>query len=237
MSNIVRSFNGEGIGTFSKWLRAGAPGAIPQELLVDSTLSVPVCQTKLLANRGFKDRYEFGSTLVAMLQGLDSHKISYDLGLWSWLAAWFFDQLCPVPGDGTRSPRKEYVYILGEPRLYYRHLVRTPWFLVDTHGEGCRFLLVSSPEDPAPLSRQSYLLDQLAARQFVIASPTLISAASRLYADPRTGRPKRGAGTKGQGSPRRLALIANQLSLTFDIRDMPIDSFMKLLPEEFSAFW
>jgi hypothetical protein len=35
-------------------------------------------------------------------------------------------------------------------------------------------------DDPAPLSRQSYLLDRLAARQFVISSPTLIAVARRL---------------------------------------------------------
>jgi hypothetical protein len=38
-------------------------------------------------------------------------------------------------------------------------------------------------DDPAPLSHQSALLDQLAARQFVIASPTLVGAAQRLYTD------------------------------------------------------
>jgi hypothetical protein len=116
-------------------------------------------------------------------------------------------------------------------------LVRTPWFLVSRHGEACRFLLASTAGDAAPLSRQSYLLDQLAARQFVITSPTLIAAASRLYTDQKTGRLKRGAGARGRGSPRRLALIANQLSLTYDIRDMPIENFMKLLPDEFSQQW
>ena len=82
-------------------------------------------------------------------------------------------------------------------------------------------------------SRRVRLLDQLAARQFVIASPTLIAAARRLYTDPRTGRQRRGAGAKGKGSPRRLALIANQLALTYDIHNMSVDQFMKILPREF----
>lgn len=91
--------------------------------------------------------------------------------------------------------------------------------------------------DPAPLSRQSYLLDQLAARQFVISSPSLIEVAARLYSDQRTGQPTRGAGARGSGSPGRLALIANQLSLTYDIHDMPVDRLMNILPEEFGARW
>jgi hypothetical protein len=73
----------------------------------------------------------------------------------------------------------------------------------------------------------------VAARQFVISSPTLIAAARRLFTDPRTGRQRRGAGAKGKGSPRRPALIANQLALTYDIHNMSVDQFMKILPREF----
>jgi len=73
----------------------------------------------------------------------------------------------------------------------------------------------------------------LAARQFVISSPTLIAAARHLYTDSRTGRQRRGAGAKGKGSPRRLALIANQLALTYDIHNMSVDQLVKILPWEF----
>jgi hypothetical protein len=30
--------------------------------------------------------------------------------------------------------RRPYVYVLSESRIYYRHLVRGPWYLVRTHG-------------------------------------------------------------------------------------------------------
>jgi hypothetical protein len=123
-------------------------------------------------------------------------------------------------------------------RYYYGHLVRTPWYVVSQHKEAAKFLLISTHNDePAPLSPQSSLLDALAARQFVIASTTLVGASRRLYTDKFTGRPTRGAGAKGSGSPRRLALIANQLALTDDIRDMPTDNSLRLLPNEFSARW
>lgn len=185
----------------------------------------------------FRDRYEFGKFLVDLLKPFEHQSISFDRGLWSWLAAYYFEQLSPRDQNGARALRKDYVYALSESRIYYRHLVRAPWYLVSTHREACRFLLVARQDDPAPLSRQSYLLDQLAARQFVISSPTLIAAAGRLYSDPRTGMPTRGAGAKGSGSPRRLALIANQLSLTYDIHAMPVDRFLKLLPDEFGGRW
>ena len=151
----------------------------------------------------FKDRYEFGVFLVNLLKPYDPHLISYNKGLWSWLAAMFFEQLAPADLDGKRTLRRLYVYVFSESRVYYRHLVREPWYLVRIHGSEARYLLAPiRTDDPAPLSRQSYLLDQLAARQFVISSPTLIATARRLYTDPRTGRQRRGAGAKGKGSPR-----------------------------------
>ena len=237
MSDSLRAFNESGIETFAKWLGNGAVGQVPRDLLLDEGFSKSIDAAHLPAQENFRDRYEFGCRLVELLKELDDRMISYDRGLWTWLAAWYFEQICPIGSDGTRVLRRPYVYIFGDARKYYRHLVRTPWFLVAKHGDKCRYLLASTADDPTPLSRQSALLDALAARQYVIASPTLVAAANRLYVNQRTGRPKRGAGAKGRGSPRRLALIANQLSLTFDIRDMPVDNFMKLLPEEFSTSW
>jgi hypothetical protein len=237
MRNLLSRLTSTGLDEFVKWIRSGAPGTVPQELLEDSTFAERLPGDKVVPPTQFSDRYEFGVALVKLLEDQDQQTVSFDRGLWSWLAAFFFEQLCPRDSDGKRSLRKEYVYALSESRIYYRHLVRTPWFLVRTHGERCRFLLVARSDDRAPLSRQSYLLDQLAARQFVISSPSLVGVAARLYSDPRTGQPTRGAGAKGSGSPRRLALIANQLSLTFDIHEMPVDRLLKILPEEFGARW
>lgn len=238
MPEKLREFTVEGIAAFSQWVRSGAHGNVPDDLLFNPAFSTPLCETDLLVKERFSDRYSFGCRLVELLSSFDSHTISYRKPLWSWLAAWYFDQLCEVDPSGKRVLRKEYVYVPHIERIMYRHLVRTPWYVVSQHGEAGKFLLIATrKEDPAPLSRQSYLLDQLAARQFVISSPTLVGAARRLYTDKFTGRPTRGAGGKGSGSPRRLALIANQLALTYDIREMPAESFIKLLPEEFSWRW
>jgi hypothetical protein len=237
MSEPLSRFTSAGLEEFVKWIRLGASGPIPRDLITDQLYSEPLPGNAIVPQRIFRDRFDFGKFLVELLKPFQRQSISFDRGLWSWLAAYYFEQLSPRDDAGTRALRKDYVYALSESRIYYRHLVRAPWFLVSTHGEACRYLLVARQDDRAPLSRQSYLLDQLAARQFVISSPTLIAAAGRLYSDPRTGLPTRGAGAKGSGSPRRLALIANQLSLTYDIHGMPVDRFLKLLPDEFGGRW
>jgi hypothetical protein len=237
MDKLLSRFTAAGLDEFLKWIRAGAKDAVPQEMLEDSAFSKRLPSGRAVTQTQFEDRYQFGAALVDLLADQDQQAVSFDRGLWSWLAAFYFEQLCPRDSLGKRNLRKDYVYVLSETRTYYRHLVRTPWFLVKAHGEQCRFLLIGRRDDPAPLSRQSYLLDQLAARQFVITSPSMVGAAARLYTDRRTGLPTRGAGAKGSGSPRRLALIANQLSLTYDIHDMPVDRLLKILPEEFGARW
>ena len=232
MSSPLCRFSPSGVAAFADWMRAGARGDVPPDLLGDPAFSTPVGQVEV-PRILFRDRYEFGVLLKEVLEPLDRYVISFDQGLWTWLAAFFFEQLAPTTPAGTRELRKDYAYILSSSR-YFRHLVRMPWYLVTTHGERSRFLLTSiQAADAAPLSRQSYVLDQLATRQFVIASPTLVGAAARLYSDPRTGRPIRGAGARGRGSPRRLAIVANQLSLTYDIREVPVDRFMQILPPEF----
>jgi hypothetical protein len=171
-------------------------------LLNDNEFSTPLAESLIPEVPKFKDRHEFGLFLVDLLARYDAHLISYNRGLWSWLAALFFEQLAPADADGKRSLRRPYVYVLSESRIYYRHLVRGPWYLVRTHGPEARYPLAPMrSDDPAPLSRQSYLLDQLAARQFVISSPTLIAAARLLYTDPRTGRQRRGRARREKALP------------------------------------
>ena len=235
MTKLIQRFTEAGQAAFSKWITAGAPGPVPADLMSHRDYVAPVVEADYSDEEQFASRYEFGVRLVELLGDLNKREISYDAGLWTWLAAAYFEQICPVADDGRRKPRKPEAYVLSKARLYYRHLVRTPWYLISTHGEAASYLLTTRPGDSAPLSRQGYLLDQLAARQFIIASPTLIAASRALYINPRSGQPKRGAGAKGRGSPRRLALLANQLALTFDIRNMPVDRFLELLPEEFTS--
>ena len=51
--------------------------------------------------------------LVELLKPYNPYLISYNRGLWSWLAALFFEQLAPVDADGNRNLRREYVYLLS----------------------------------------------------------------------------------------------------------------------------
>src|SRR5262249_24029428 len=114
MPDVVRCFNGEGLTEFSRWLREGATGQVPKSLLTHAAFSTPMPRSLIKEVPRFEDRYEFGIFLVDLLAPYDPHQISYNPGLWSWLAVLFFEQLAPADPKGNRSLRRPYVYVLSE---------------------------------------------------------------------------------------------------------------------------
>ncbi|HZR61560.1 MAG TPA: hypothetical protein VFA80_11500 [Xanthobacteraceae bacterium] len=231
-----RKLNEAGLEQFSNWLLEGAPDPVPSSLLADPQTSVPLHLPIQPEARVFGDRYEFGQYLNELLDRFEVGALSRDRGLWSALALFWFDQLCPL-SSGRRNVEKEYRYVLSSDfRHYYRHLVRSPWQLVRDHGENSKFLLLPPVDAPHPLRRHGEILEQLGGRQAVLRSRPVIAEASRLYSDARTGRPLRGVSGSGKGSVRRLALVLQQLDLTYDCEGIQTGGLLKLLPSEFDRW-
>lgn len=171
------------------------------------------------------------------LSALDIAAASSDRGLWTWLALYYFEQLSPTNSEGQRRLSKQYSYILStDYRHYYRHLVRMAWQLVRDHGPNSRFLLLSANDGAEALGRHGDILEQLGGTQSIIRNRAIIAEASRLYADPISGRPKRGVAGKGAGSIRRFARVVRQLDLTFDPEHLPPGGLSEVLPKEFSTW-
>jgi hypothetical protein len=61
-----------------------------------------------------------------------------------------------------------------------------------------------------------------------------MEAAVKLYVDA-AGKQKKLASSKKGGSPRRLAALARQLALTYDLRSSSADQVVGLLPAEFTS--
>jgi hypothetical protein len=237
MADDLRLLNETGIAQFAEYLDGGAVGTPPLHLLSHPDTSEPVAVSIKLYQRAYTNRYEFGRELVMRLGSLDPAKISHDRGLWTWLALYLFDQLCPPGPDGKRRLDKQYRYILSSDyRHYYRHLVRTPWQLCRDHGPNSRFLLLATDDGADPLRRHGDILEQLGGTQSIIRSRPIIAEASRLYSDPISGRPRRGAAGKGGGSIRRFARVLRQLDLTFDPEFMPLGGLSAILPVEFDGW-
>jgi hypothetical protein len=234
---VMRKLNDEGVRRFAEHLDDGAPGEAPLSLLQNPETSETLFPPLVIADHAFENRYEFGVWLNRRLELFDATMISGDRNLWTSLALRWFDQICPKRVDGTRDVKEPYRYILStDYRHYYRHLVRSPWQLVRLHGENARFLLVSPRENDHPLSVHGEILEQFGGRQQVLGSRPIVAAASRLYLNPETGRPRKGVAGSGRGSARRFGLVLRQLDLTYDPEVMPDDGLIRILPAEFSAW-
>ncbi|MCY4243244.1 MAG: hypothetical protein OXD36_16065 [Rhodobacter sp.] len=237
MSGEFRKLNGTGIAAFRDYVREGAEGPPPVRLLESPETSEPLRSAIQPGSGRFDDRYMFGIYLNTLLKGFDPAAASGDVGLWSALALHWFDRLCPPDAGGNRSPGQEYLYVLSSDyRHYYRHLVRSPWQLVKDHGEASRFLLVSPRERKHPLSVNGEILEQFGGRQQVLGSRSVIRAASKLYLDARTSRPRTGVAGSGRGSARRFGLVLRQLDLTYDPECMSDSALINILPDEFDRW-
>jgi hypothetical protein len=237
MADGLRRLNETGIAQFSEYLNEGATGVLPLYLLSHPDTSEPLAVSVKLVQRNYPNRYELGRDLTMRLGSLDPAAISNDRGFWTWLALYLFDQLCPLGSDGKRKLDKQYRYVLSSDyRHYYRHLVRTPWQLSRDHGPNSRFLLLSANDEGDALRRHGDILEQLGGTQSIIRSRPVIAEASRLYSDPLSGRPRKGAAGKGGGSIRRFARVLRQLDLTFDPELMPSGGLSAILPVEFDGW-
>jgi len=234
---LVRVLNAEGLMKFTEYLaalRTSPAEAPPFDILDDGRYSDPFDPQVNVEQRVFSSAFEIGQHIIEIFADCEDRLISRNHGLWSWLALFYFDQLCKPDASGNRKPLEDAVYVLEERfsfRRYYRHAVRTPWLAVKEHGEHAKVLLLTSGK-----GTRTDINEQLGAYQHLFANKTIISSAYAMYFDKDQQKPRRGAGGKGGGSARRLASIARQLELTYDLQDCTPDRFLTLLPREFEAW-
>jgi hypothetical protein len=239
VTDEFRKLNEAGIAKFADYIKSGATGPAPFGLLTDPNTSSPLKIAIRPVTMLFKDRYDFGCYLVRMMEPFDVGTIAGDEGLWTGLALFWFDQLCPAIAGGSRNPAARLRYILDmNDWRYHRHLVRTTWQVVRDHGKHSRFLLLSSYDSTTDgIHRSGDLMEQFMAKQALSRSKAIIKAASMLYGDPVTGRPIKGSSNKNTaGCARRLTAVLAQLDLNFDTDLLPDGNLLDLLPKEFDKF-
>ena len=213
-------------------LRANPLALPPADLLIHNHFSEGLESEIFPARRQFQTRYEIGQYLVELLAGQNTRSILGDRGFWSWLALYWFDQLCPPAATGARKASKPYNYLLSEDYKHRaRHSLRTTWLLVERYGPAVMFLFSREP------SVRGELIEQLAARPYYLECRGIIELASHLYFDPQRQSFKSGA-TSGRrkGNIRRFIAWLQQLELTYDLYTIKKEKLLELLPGEYAAF-
>ena len=228
----VRIFTPAALTEWREWVAAGCTELAPLHLLEDPTVALPLQPACTIEQRSFASRYDFGLYLCERLAPASVGSIRFEVGLWDWLSLFYIDQLAPLQASGRRKKQEAVRLALQlSGRKWSRHLVRMSWMSVQEHNERARMML-SVAMDVHP-----DLLEQLAGTQETFGSPTAIAAAWNLYWDPTTGRTRRGAQSKGQGTPRRLGKILKQLRRTWDPNAMAPEQLLGLLPEREFGRW
>jgi hypothetical protein len=230
----LRKLSAKGIVAFRDYLasiRAGEEFQPNPAVLYVDEFSTAVRPRIEIEQRKFKTKLEAAAYLARVLEPLEGPRLAAEVGLWSWLALFYFDQLAPVRADGKRRPRRDYHYIPSS-RHPARHLLIGPYTTYKLHGEHARLLLYP------PVHQHGRFLFDLASRTDLLANRGLIELVDRLYWNPRTRRPKRGASSENQpGNLRRLIAIAQQLDFNYDLYGMNAREIETLLPEREFASW
>jgi hypothetical protein len=230
----LRKLNAKGIEAFRAHLReirAGVEFQSNPALLYVDEYSTPVVPRIEITAKKFARKIDLASYLAEVLRPIDTPALTADAGLWSWLALYWFDQISPVGAGGKRRPREDYHYIPdAQRRGHERHLLAGPYRLYRMHGEPARVLLYP------PVHQHGQFVYDLGYRRDFLTNRGLVEAIDRLYWNPRTRRPKRGAASDRAGSLRRLIAVLQQLELNYDLYGMTASEVLALLPGEFDVW-
>ena len=235
----LRKFKQEGIDVFEDALDRIETGEDVdiRPLLTDDALTECVSSDSVVTVQPFSNRFEAARYFYELLAPFDKagSDIERDKGLWAWLAAAWIDVLAPKDEAGNRKlrARARWVPSVGDYKTYYRHLLAGPYRIYRAHKDSpsrVMAVLASAVEQPGDV------VEQLASRQEIITSPSLMEAITKLYVLPQTGKLKPGTAGKGGGSARRLVDVIQQFDLTWDIYGMDSSEFLGLLPGEFDRF-
>jgi hypothetical protein len=235
---IIRRLSAAGLEEFERFLDSlttDAPLPVPSWLLIDPAMTEALPRETEIDEKKFDNRSDAAKYLNEIIPHTELTEPEKDAGLWAWLSLFFFDQLCVTDSPGRYKPgaRAKWIPAPGDFRRYYRHLLAGPYLIYRAHRDDPERALVLLC---GPLDRPGDIVEQLASRQEIVTNKAVLETATKLYINPQTSLPKKGAASKAGGSARRLAEILNQFDVTWDLSIITCPDLLKMLPKEFNKF-
>lgn len=229
----MRYFHERGIEQFRSYLaklQQGSTEPPPRHLLHDDSLTELWTPAVTIEPVQFTDRLHAGKYFVERLGNQPG--LEENVGLWSWLSLYYFDQVCPRAPDGTRSPGRDYRHIVEPGYLSgHRHLLAGAYLVYRLHGEHGKLLLCSK------VHRENLFHHELMSRQALGSNAVVVAAVTALYFDERRGQAKPRAQANVQpGSIFRFVEVIQQLEVNYDLYSMDAASILALLPQEFEMW-
>jgi hypothetical protein len=232
----IRTFNEAGLAAFEEVLQKMKSGEVkdmPDELLFADDFSEVHSPVVNIERVSYTEKNQLVPYLVSKLDLRDNKHLYFDKGLWSWLSAFYFHNVCPIGYDGKRKVNELAYYVLRDPKNYtkfYRHLLAYPSRVYAELDESSRIFLVGT------FAKRGEITEQFGAYQEIALNKPIIDAANLLYWDTSLSNIKRGAASKSGGSARRLVRVIRQYQLTYDLNSMKGNDIVNMLPPEFNKW-
>lgn len=232
---IARAFTDEGVREFRGWLAAARRDPTlppPRHLVGDERLARPVAPHVTVEPVRLHTKREAAAYLERALAPLPDDELARHAGLWIWLSAFFFDEVCPSRG-GRRRVHNDYYYVFEphNPRHYYRHLLFVSWNVRRLARGHDRVFL------DTPLWQLDKATEKVMSKLYLTRIPSIFEVIDRLYWDATRGRVRAGVLNPWPGSPgdltNRLPLRIRQLEKTYDLVSLDADRLLELLGDEF----
>jgi len=189
-------------------------------------------QIEINSEKNFITRKEMGKYLTDCFEKKHINRADIiDInGLWSWLAYFWFDQICPIRNGNIDIHEIARYICSSDYRDYYRHLVASTYDIYSIHRSKNSKIFLYSLVD-----KSNDFIEQFASRQDIISNANIIVVANQLYWNPERDKPKKGSESKRRpGNIRRFIKTIRQLELTYDIYSMNSSDILAILPEEFN---
>lgn len=234
----LRYFTEAGRDQWAAWLedlKTDPAKPFPDGLLTNPDCTRRAPGTAAVESRIFTTKFELAETLAPAIAAVRDARLPADYwpGLWDWLAALYFDSICPVGASGKRKLNDVIRYRFSPAwNRKYRHRIFGPVDLFSRLGLSSRLLIHG---EPASLTDWE---EQTASRYQISGNRGIADALYRLYWDITKEAPKRGAApnSKKPGTLRRFGDLVQQFDRTFDLLSIGTDAILDLLPKEFSRF-
>lgn len=232
----IRVFNEAGLNEFERIvseIRAGNMKSVPEDLLFSEEYASPYEPFINIEKVDYKNKIELVPYIVQRLELASNKQLYFNKGLWSWLSAFYFDNICPEDGNGKRKVNETAFYVLTDPKNYtkfYRHLLAYPCRVYAELNESSKIFLVGN------FVKRGEVTEQFGAYQEIALNKGILDAANILYWNDETKNLKKGAAGKGGGSARRLVRIIRQYQMTYDLNSMSGRDIVGLLPGEFAKW-
>jgi hypothetical protein len=234
----ARRFNEKGLQAFEEYIVAARAnhrarlevGPIPETLLTEQSFTELTEYELPDDTQTFPDKLSIGRLFTRVIPAARNEEARLDIGLWSWFAAKYFDQ---ITAD-RKKIKEERAYVASISfQDFYRHLILGPYYLYfisQDDPERVRVLLYDEP------TTMNEVMVQFGSYQTLMQNKELQALIQKLYYDTEKKRIKRGAGGKEAGTPRRLMDFFRQIELNYDLGSITEGKFWEILPPEFAKF-